>query len=170
MISKAGWSHRLTALGLGLTVAIGGGIAAAGGGPFAHDTQYSDFQQTATTNGPVQTNSRHFRRIPGAAPTGDSNPAGAQWYGSVTVTLMVVVKSGRGAVRVIDGENDQPDTDGTPMYPRSVRIAGKGAHTLIFILDSDQPTVTPPEPQWKRTGDQPLKAKTVVTSIQGPQD
>lgn len=170
MISKAGWSHRLIAVALGLTVAIGGGIAAAGGGPFAHVTPYSTYQQTATTNGPVQTNSLRFKRIPGAAPTLDSTPAGAQWYGSVTVTLMVVVKSGKGAVRVIDGENDQAATDGTPMYPRSARIAGKGAHTLIFILDSDQPTITPPEPQWKRTGDRPLKARTVVTSIQGPQD
>jgi hypothetical protein len=133
-------------------------------GPFAHETANANVQQTATTNGPVETNARHFKRIPGAAPTESSTPDGQPWIGSVTVT--VVVKSGKGALRVIDGENNDP-ADGSRMYPASVNIAGKGPHTVTFILGADQDYVFPPEPQWKRTGDRSLKAKTVVTSIQG---
>jgi hypothetical protein len=149
-------------------IVLGGGMAAAGGGPFAHEVSPSASQQTASTNGPVQTNSRHFKRIPGAAPTLNSTPSAASWE-DPTVTLMVVVKSGKGALRVIDGENNNPN-DGSPMYPRSVRIAGKGEHTVIFILDSEHGGIYPAVPQWKRTGDKPLKAKTVVTSIQGDND
>jgi hypothetical protein len=150
-------------------IVLGGGMAAAVGGPFAHEVGPSASQQTASTNGPVQTHSRDFKRIPGAAPTLSSTPSAASWEGP-TVTLMVVVKSGKGALRVIDGENNNPPNDGDPMYPRSVNIAGKGAHTVIFILDSEHGGIYPAVPQWKRTGDKPLKAKTVVTSIQGDND
>jgi hypothetical protein len=163
---KAKGSHRLIEVAFGLIVAISVGVAAAGKGPFAHETANANVQQTATTNGPVETNARHFKRIPGAAPTESSTPDGQPWIGSVTVTVMVVVKSGKGALRVIDGENNDP-ADGSRMYPASVNIAGKGPHTVTFILGAGQDYVFPPEPQWKRTGDGPLKAKTVVTSIQG---
>jgi hypothetical protein len=150
-------------------IVLGGGIATAGGGPFVRGTEFSDVQQVASTNGPVQTNSRHFKRIPGAAATLSSTPSSRSWLESATtVTLMVVVKSGKGVLRVIDGEGGSPPPyDGSPMYPHSVRIAGKGEHTVIFILNPGQQLIWPPEPQWKRTGDKPLKAKTVVTSIQG---
>jgi hypothetical protein len=149
-------------------IVLGGGVAAAGGGPFVRGTDNSVYQQVASTNGSVQTSSRHFKRIPGAAATLSSTPPSYSWLESATtVTLMVVVTSGKGVLRVIDGTNGDPTHDGSPMYPRSVRIAGKGEHTVIFILNPGQELIWPPQPQWKRTGDKPLKAKTVVTSIQG---
>jgi hypothetical protein len=153
-------------------VATANGGGGGGGGSFAHESFNAGDQQTATTGGSVQTNARQFKRIPGAAPVfPSSEPDGTDWLDSLTVTVMVVLKSGQGKLRVIDGPDGLPpfvnEREGDPMYPRSVSIKGKGPHTVQFILNEGWDLVFPPEPQWKRTGNAPLKAKTVVTSIQG---
>jgi hypothetical protein len=161
------------AAGLAGVVAIVA-AASAGGGGWARESSTATDLLTATTGGPVQTNSRQFRRIPGAAPLrSDPEPEGVAWIDSATVTVMVVLKSGKGKLRVKDGPDDIPfgdEFEGDLMYPRSVSIAGKGPHTIQFILGEGQDMVFPPEPQWKRTGGAPLKARTVVTSIQGDVD
>jgi hypothetical protein len=150
-------------------------MANAGGGGFARENFGSSIdQQTATTGGPVQTNSKQIKRIPGAAPIRPSaEPDGVAWIDSVTVTVTVVLKSGKGKLRVIDGPDDiafGDEFEGDVMYPRSVTIQGKGPHTVQFILNEAQDLVFPPEPQWKRKGTAPLKASTVVTTIEGQVD
>lgn len=157
---------------LGLAALAGAG---SGSSPFVNETGNSVYQQTAATNGPVQTSSRQFKRIPGAAaPRPAPKPEGILWYESVTVKVTVVLRSGKGKLRVVDGPDDlnlgQEEPDGTRMYPGSVPLSGKGPHTMLFVLDEDRDSVFPPEIQWKRSGRKPLKAAAVVTSIEGNVD
>ncbi len=163
-------------------LAISSLAGAGGAGPYGEGTGGSTVQQTATTNGPVQTSSKRFKPIRGAAPTlpqAPRFPEGLYWFESATVTVMVVLRSGKGSLRVVDGPDDTDlevgAVDGTRMYPRSVPIAGRGPHTVQFILpNSDSPgeigAIFPPQVEWKRKGKKPLKAATVVTSIQGEVD
>lgn len=141
-------------------------VAGAGGaGPFVHETSASVFQQTASTNGPVQTSSRQFKPLNGASPTLTTDPVSTDWN-ALTVTVMVVLKSGKGALRVVDAAGVATG----PMYPSSVPVAGKGPHTVEFVLGPADEYIARPEIQWKRKGRGALKAASVVAAFEGNPD
>jgi hypothetical protein len=142
-------------IALGAVVAAGVVATAVAGTSGFEKTGLVEAQQSSTPGRAVSTNSNSYKPIPDA-----NGPTAQDWEQGTTVTVSLVVTQGRGKLRVIDA------FDGGSLYPVGVPIR-RGAQSFEFMLTPDDPSAFPPVVQWKKVGDQRLKASAAVVSIVG---
>jgi hypothetical protein len=140
-------------------IAVPGAVLAGGAAePFETDLATVGGQTTWSTES-AKTNSRSFKPVPGLERWADEILA---YDPGTAIHVSVDLRGGRGKLRVREGGSDGQ------IGPGSVLLTGKGVATAIFLLRTgflDDPVV-----QWRKLGDDKLRARSVVVEVVGKID
>ena len=147
-------------IGVALLVALAvPAVVAAGNVSFLVQSVPSNPQETVWgTTEAVSTNSNNWEPL-AKLPQGTEVPLDI--VTPAPLYLSVDLKAGKAQFRLVDGGGDI-------VYPSSVLFSGKGISTATFMTSGDgleDPTI-----EWKRKGNEPVEAKSVVASTSGEQD